>query len=53
MDTVLALLDELNSMTTGHPLGFASVVILVMITEGLLLVGIISFIQKLLIRSDA
>jgi len=46
MDTVLTLLHTLDSMSAWHPVAFALGVILIMVTEGLLMVGIFTIIQK-------
>lgn len=48
MDTALTLLNALQALSAENPMGFALGVILVMVTEGLFIIGIISIILKLL-----
>jgi hypothetical protein len=52
IETALTLLNTLQSMSTEHPVGFAVIVILMMVTEGLLLVGLISILLRLLFRPN-
>lgn len=52
IDTTLTLLNALQSMSAEHPVGFAVIVILMMVTEGLLLVGLISILLKILFRPN-
>lgn len=44
---ILALLNTLQTLSAEHPLGFAVIVILVMVTEGLVLVGLLGVILKI------
>jgi len=52
MDTVVMLLKALDSLFPENPVAYALGVIVIMITEGLLLIGIFRVIQKILIRPD-
>jgi len=47
------LLDVLQSMAAEYPVSFALGVIFMMITEGLVLVGLFRIILKILIRPDS
>jgi len=53
MEKALALLNALQSMSAGQPVGFALGVILVMVTEGLMLVVIISMILRIFFKPES
>lgn len=53
MESTLTFLTTLQAMSTEHPVGFAIIVILAMVSEGLLLVGVINLLLKTFFRSSS
>ena len=52
METALTLLNTLQSMSAEQPVAFAVIVIFIMVTEGLVLIGLIGIILKIIFRPD-